>query len=98
MKVYIAGKVSGTPIAECTMKFGEAQKLIESQGHECVNPLQLVNDWHIEWTDAMRICIKELMTCDAIYALPCWSDSTGATIEVELSRKLNLKLFKIEKK
>lgn len=98
MKVYIAGKVSGTSIAECTMKFGKAQKLIESQGHEAVNPLAVVNDWHATWHQAMRKCLSALMECDAIYPLPCALDSRGAEIELKIARDLEIPLFRIEKK
>lgn len=74
-KIYIAGKVTGTPIGDCTMKFGSAQKQLEALGFEAVNPLVVVNDWHCTWDHAMRLCIKALMDCDAMYILPCASDS-----------------------
>ena len=47
-KIYIAGKVSGEPIADCTLKFGTAQKEIETLGFEAVNPIAVVNDWHCD--------------------------------------------------
>jgi hypothetical protein len=43
-KIYIVGKVSGEPLAECTMKFATAQKEIESQGLIAINPLAVVGD------------------------------------------------------
>lgn len=98
MKIYIAGKVSGMRIDECTMKFGIAQKLIEAQGHEAVNPLQIVNDWHATWPNAMKKCLAALMECDAIYPLPCALDSRGAMIELDLARKLEIPLYKLAKK
>lgn len=63
-KIYIAGKVTGEPLAECTMKFGEAQKHIEALGFMAVNPLEVVNDFHTTWENAMKKCIKALMDCD----------------------------------
>lgn len=98
MKVYIAGRVSGEKIADCTMKFGEAQRLIEQQGHHAVNPLIVVNDWHATWPQAMRKCLAALMECDAIYPLPCAVNSRGARIELDLAKKLEIKLYKITKK
>lgn len=95
MKVYIAGRVSGEKISECTMKFGAAQKQIEAAGHEAVNPLAVVNDWHCTWQDAMRKCIAALTECDAIYPLPCALNSRGAQIELELARKLGINLFRL---
>ncbi|MDO6808109.1 DUF4406 domain-containing protein [Zobellia galactanivorans] len=93
MRIYIAGKVSGEDIAQCTMKFGNAYQLIRLHGADAVNPLAVVNDWHITWQMAMKKCIKALMECDAVYALPCWKDSKGAQIELDLAQKLGIKIY-----
>jgi len=90
IKVYIAGKVSGEPVAECTMKFGTAQKEIEALGYEAVNPLEVVGSFDVSWEVAMRICIKALMDCDAILLLPDVAHSKGANLEIDLV--LNLKM------
>jgi hypothetical protein len=89
-KIYIAGKVTGLPIAECTMKFGTAQVAIEKLGHQAVNPLVVVNDWKCPWDLAMRKCVTALMECDMILMLENASDSPGARIEWDLARKLNI--------
>lgn len=93
MKIYIAGKVSGEPIAECTMKFGAAQKEIEAKGHEAVNPLAVVNDWKATWETAMRKCLKTLMDCDAIYLLDDFIDSPGARFEKEIALRLGMPIY-----
>lgn len=90
MKIYITGKVTGEPIAECTMKFGAAQKQLEALGHEAINPLAVVNDWQATWHDAMKLCIKTLMDADAVYILPCHEFSKGATLELQLAGFLNI--------
>lgn len=87
-KIYIAGKVTGEKMAECTMKFGRAQKQLEAAGFEAVNPLELVGTWDITWNKAMRICIKGLMDCDGVYMLPCATKSPGANIEINLAGSL----------
>lgn len=92
-KIYIAGKVTGTPIGECTMKFGSAQKEIEAIGLTAVNPLEVVNDWHCTWNHAMRKCIIALMECDAIFLLPCSMDSPGAGVEMKLALALNIPMY-----
>lgn len=92
-KIYIAGKVSGEPIAECTMKFGQMQKEIEALGHVAVNPLQIVNSWKTPWQTAMRQCIAVLMDCDGILFLPCWADSAGAHLEMQICIKLEIPMF-----
>lgn len=97
MKIYIAGKVTGMHINHCTMKFGAAQMKLEKKGNTVVNPLEVVNDWKCPWPKAMRLCIAAMMECDAVYALDNWKDSAGATIEVELAKKVGLEIFYQEK-
>lgn len=87
-KIYIAGKVSGESMAECTMKFSAVQKQLEAMGFEVVNPLETVGRWDISWEDAMKLCIIALMDCDAMVLLPDWNQSTGATIERQLAEDL----------
>lgn len=89
-KIYIAGKVSGESVAACTMKFGTAQKELESLGFEVVNPLQLVNNWKSTWHDAMKKCIIALIDCDAVVLLPDWEQSIGAKIECQLANGLGI--------
>jgi hypothetical protein len=92
--VYIAGKVTGLPIIEVTMKFGEAQKKLENLGYNVINPLEIVskegNGWHTPWDVAMRICIKHMMTADVVLMLPCWKDSKGAIVEERLAHTVFL--------
>jgi hypothetical protein len=92
--IYIAGKVTGTPIHATTTKFGEAQKKLEAKGFEVINPLVIVsekgNGWHTDWQTAMRLCLIEMMKADAVYLLPDWKDSRGAKIEKQLADDLEL--------
>lgn len=93
MKIYITGKVSGTPISECTMKFGAAQQQLQQLGHDPINPLAVVNDWHTPWAAAMRTCITALMTADAVFALPDSYLSNGGLIELELANELGIPVY-----
>jgi len=93
MKIYITGKVTGEPIAECTIKFGTAQKQLEALGHQAINPLAVVNDFKATWQDAMKLCIKALMDADAIYLLACSNNSKGAAVEIELAKHLQIPMF-----
>lgn len=96
-KIYIAGKVTGEPIAECTMKFGQAQKEIESWGFEVINPLAVVGDFKSTWNDAMKKCIKALVDCDGMVILPCWNNSVGASIERQLAEDLDVVIVNFSK-
>lgn len=96
-RIYIAGKVTGLPLHEVTMKFGEAQKTIELLGFEAINPLALINDWKCDWSVAMKKCIKALLDCDAIVILPDWEQSKGAKIERQLAEDLDIQIFNYTK-
>lgn len=90
MKVYIAGKVTGEPKHSCALKFATAQKELEKLGHEVINPIEVVGDFNARWAHAMRLCIREMMLCDAVFLLPDWLDSTGATMEAELAEAVDI--------
>ena len=93
IKVYIAGKVTGEPVAECTMKFGTAQKEIEALGLEAVNPLEVVGDFNVSWEEAMGKCIKALIDCDVILFLPDYKDSPGALAEERIAVRSRIVCF-----
>ncbi|TDX86202.1 DUF4406 domain-containing protein [Epilithonimonas xixisoli] len=93
-KIYIAGKISGEDIIKCTHKFGTAQKEIEKQGFEALNPLELVGSWKVTWEDAMKICIGALVKADAILFLDDFTDSRGAMIEHKLASDLGIKTLR----
>jgi nucleoside 2-deoxyribosyltransferase len=90
IRIYIAGKVTGTPIIETTHKFGAWQKAIEAMGFEAVNPLAVVNNWQTPWNEAMKLCIAELVKCDAVFLLDDWIESRGAMYEQRLAADLEI--------
>ena len=96
-KIYIAGKVTGEPISECIIKFGQAQKELEALGFEVVNPLAVVGNFQSSWESAMKKCIKALVDCDGMVILPDWEDSPGAKIERQLAWDLNITIFSFNK-
>jgi Domain of unknown function (DUF4406) len=93
MKIYIAGKVTGEPIAECTMKFGSMQKHLEKLGYEAVNPLAVVGTWQVTWQQAMKACIKALLDCDGVLALDDYTESRGAKIELDIAEEMGMPIF-----
>lgn len=89
MKVYIAGKVSDLPSWEVFIKFAQAEMWLREQGHETVNPLRLCSSkW--TWEQCMRVCIPELMKCDAICLLHDWAESRGAVWEYHDAQMLKM--------
>jgi hypothetical protein len=89
-KIYIAGKVTGLPHDEVFAKFADMQTNLESVGFEVANPIEIVNNAQSTWLEAMKLCIAELLTCDAVYLLPCHTNSRGAIIEKQLATDLNI--------
>jgi hypothetical protein len=91
--IYIAGKVSGEKTSECLIKFNNQEKALNNLGFTAINPLRIVEDSETIWTEAMRICIRELMTADAVLALPCSKKSKGAQLEIKLCGKVGIPVF-----
>ena len=80
-KIYIAGKVTNENRNACILKFEAAEKQLRAKGYTVVNPLKVINDWHMPWNEAVDIGLKALEKCDAIYLLADWYHSRGAIIE-----------------
>lgn len=94
MKIYIAGKISGEPLAQCTMKFGTIQKCLENLAHEAINPLEVCVGAGLSWHEAMRKDIKALMDCDAIYVLKDYTESRGALLEYQIAVAMDFLIFR----
>lgn len=69
--------------------FNEQAKRLRALGYKVVNPAEL-NPEGTSWADCMRKDIAQLVTCDTIAKLDGWQNSKGATVEVELARKLGM--------
>lgn len=96
-KIYIAGKISGEHYDKIYNKFNKAECELYSKNYAVINPTKIIAQ-DTEWQEAMRICIKELVDCDVVYALLDWKDSEGAKIEIELAKKLGIKILYQNKK
>ena len=86
---YIAGPMTDLPGLNFPAFHAEAARLRES-GYEVINPAELNPDTTMEWHMAMRKDIAALVTCQAIYMLPGWSRSKGATLEYHIASRLGM--------
>jgi hypothetical protein len=87
--IYVSGKVTGLRTAEFREKFARASWKLRANGFNVLNPCDYI-DAASEWTEAMRIGMAMLSMADAIYMLPCWTDSRGARAELETAKLLGL--------
>ena len=67
-RCYIAGPIAGVP--DFRERFAAAVPAVEALGYEAVNPC-----------DIAPADLRVLPDCDAIFMLPGWRESRGATVE-----------------
>lgn len=91
MKIYIAGKVTGME-EEAKVLFDEAERKLSAQiACTIVNPLKLNHNHDKSWESYMKVCIAELVQCDAIFLMKNWNrDSKGAALELHNAKALKL--------
>jgi hypothetical protein len=87
MKIYISGQITGLQENEVIEKFGKAEQELSEQGYEVVNPLKTTIPYNAPWKTHIAIDIILLLGCDAIYLLPDWIYSKGATLEKKIAEQ-----------
>lgn len=93
MRVYISGKITGT--TDYMERFARAEKLLIKDGYSVVNPAK-VNSGMPEdttWDEYMKMSICMLELCTAIYMLPDWWESVGATMEHNFAKENGYKII-----
>lgn len=95
MKIYISGPITGMPNNN-REAFSEAARLLQSAGHEVVNPFDIDPSTNKQWHEYMRADIKALCDCDALAWLPGSANSKGAMLEIHIAQQLGMKVCAIE--
>jgi hypothetical protein len=90
-KIYISGKITGIE-NEAFKLFAEAEKKLQAQGYETVNPMTLKHEHDKSWHSYMKEDIKALCECDQIFMLKNWQQSKGAIIEHFIAIDLGLEV------
>lgn len=91
-RIFICGPMSGLPDFNYPTFHAKAAEL-HANGWHVENPADNAEPPCGTWAGYMRLSIAQLMTCDAIYMLPGWSKSRGATIEHRLATELGLEVI-----
>lgn len=108
-KIYISGQITGLPKSEYEALFNDAEKKLRTQGYDVVTPLRVKIDpaeidpkKHTDneiWKAHLKADITELIRCHAVYMLPNWERSEGATLEHAIAKGLDISvLYEVEPK
>lgn len=89
IKYYISGKITGLPPSEYIARFSKAEADLTAKGYEVVNPLRHIVP-QAQWQEQMKVDIRLLLDCNAIYLLANWEQSIGATLEYDIANGLGL--------
>lgn len=91
-KIYISGPISGAN-ETAERRFNDWEVILSNSKQEAVNPFKLNHDHDKSWLNYMRVDIKALVDCHAIYMLEGWEASKGACIEFEIAKTLGMDLY-----
>ncbi|MHA1747998.1 MAG: DUF4406 domain-containing protein [Promethearchaeota archaeon] len=95
MKVYIAGKMTGLEDRN-EKKFLEAEKELEKNGYTVMSPFHLhLGPPKNTWEDYLKCSLIMMLECDKVCVLDDWQDSPGAKLEVEVAKRVKMKVFSI---
>lgn len=85
IKIYISGQISGLPYEEVKAKFKAAEDKLTAQGYKVINPINNGIPVNAPWEVHIAMDIILLLGCSAIYLLPDWDYSKGATLEKKIA-------------
>jgi len=89
MKIYIAGPITG--VKDYKENFRYAEILLTAKGHKVWNPAH--HPGGFEHHEYMSVCLPAVHFCDAVFMLPGWEKSVGATQEFDYAVKQNKRIF-----
>lgn len=93
IRVYVAGPMTGIQDLNFPAFHAEASRL-RGLGYEVVNPAEISPDLSADWGACMRADIAQLVTCHAIFLLPGWENSRGATLEHHIAEALGMMVMR----
>lgn len=91
MKIYISGPISKNP--DYKEQFRKAEANLKLAGYEVINPIKNRGKSYKELIDKGLL---QLMECDTICLLPGFEESTGAMLELEYAKAVELKIMYME--
>lgn len=91
-RIYVAGPMTGLPEFNFPA-FNSAADKLRSEGWHVENPAEHGHIDGADWADYLRWDISRIATCGAIYLLPGWEGSKGATLEVSIGKALGMEFI-----
>ncbi|MCP4756388.1 MAG: DUF4406 domain-containing protein [Proteobacteria bacterium] len=91
MRIYISGPMTGLPEFN-QPAFFKAEDLLVSAGHTPLNPARSPKG--LEYRHYMDIAFAMVRSAEAVFCLPGWENSKGATAEIAYAESLGLKVYK----
>ena len=82
LKVYVAGKITGTNKDETIQKFQKAADMLTIMGFEPINPMSFGINWETTSNKALETCLPYLERADILFMLSDWRSSDGAVKEL----------------
>lgn len=93
MKVYISGAIAHYDLDERRAIFGLAADFLRSRGYDVFNPFENGLSQDEDWCKHMRVDIRALVDCDAIYMLQGWELSKGAKLELDVASSCGIPVW-----
>ena len=92
MKIYIAGKITGT--SDYMERFEKAEIELTKLGYAVINPARVSAQLprEVSYWDYITLGLAMLDICDVIYLLKDWEYSQGATLEYEYAKSKGIKI------
>lgn len=95
--VYIGGQVSGLTPEQYHQKFEECRAFVEKnipKKYQVVIPMDLCeDDW--DWSRCMEACVPVIKQCVALFLMPDWYRSKGATCERYIAEATGVRIIDI---
>ena len=88
MNIYISGSISQNP--NYKEQFAVAERQLIAAGHTVVNPARNTGNSYKEYIDKG---LAQEMKCDAIYMLSGYEESTGAMLELQYAKAVDMKIM-----
>ena len=94
-KIYISGPMTGYDnFNKDAFDFAKRKLEAINEYDQVITPFDIApNQDPNSWLFYMKLDIKALMDCDAIYVLKGYENSKGAMIEVNLAKSLSYPIF-----